>query len=41
MLGGAERTLAQWQVLLQATGFRMGALTRTRCPFSVLAATPI
>ena len=23
-LGGAERTLPQWQLLLQATGFKLG-----------------
>ena len=40
-LDGAERTMEQWSVLLQATGFKINRIARSRCPFSVLEAKPV
>ena len=40
-LEGAERSEAQWIVMLAAAGFRLDSITRTRCPFSIVKAVPV
>jgi len=40
MLGGAERTEAEWRNLLQASGFSLTRILKTKSPFDIIEAAP-
>lgn len=40
LIGGKERSLAEWTKLLEANGFRVEQFSRTRSTLSVLEAVP-
>jgi SAM-dependent methyltransferase len=41
MLGGAERTEAEWRALLERSGFAVDRIHRVPGPFDIIAAKPI
>jgi len=41
LIGGIERTVAEWDVLFSAAGFKIVQVVNTRSPMVVLEAVPV